>query len=143
MRNLKWWQWVLIVFFGIPMIGATVDVMTNGTSSSSSNSDRYQPVNAEFRSISGDAIFAMTFDPKADQAAIPEIAREHCDDRDFCNVLGWTDPKFAARGFPLTERESAQLKFQYTVNRNSGLEQTLWDCRAWKQTSESQCLMFD
>jgi hypothetical protein len=102
-----------------------------------------KPAKAEFRSLAGDGIFAMEFDQKAAPDTLPDIARDHCATRDFCNVLGWTDPKFAARGFPMTDREIAQVKFQYTVNRATGLEQALWDCRVWPQTDESMCLSFE
>lgn len=134
MKNLKWWQWCLIVFLGIPLIGATIDVLRSGSSSHASSAK------AEFKALSGNAVFAMLVDPEVDPETLPDLAREHCSDREFCNVLGWVDEEFVAKGFPLTDRESAEVKFQYTVNRSTGLEQTLWDCRTWKRSKENNCL---
>ena len=87
MKNFKWWQWCLIIFIGIPMVGATIDVMT-GRDTTETNSDGFAPARAEFEALSGDAVFAMTFNPKVDPETLPDIAREHCGARDFCNVLG-------------------------------------------------------
>ena len=140
MSKLKWWQWCLVIFIGLPFIGATISAITGGQSIETERGKKYEPANAEFKLIAGEGIFAMTFNPKADPDKLPEIARRHCGSRDFCNVLGWTDPAFAAKGFPMTERETKSVKFQYTVNRHSGLEQELWDCTKWAKQGKDSCL---
>lgn len=140
MKNLKWWQWCLIIFIGIPMVGATVDVITGRETSPSTTETEFEPANAEFNAISGNDVFSMTFNAKADPETLPDIAREQCGKRDFCKVIGWTDPKFTARGFPMTQREVQAQAFQYSLNRNTGFEQMLWDCNQYTRSDKSQCI---
>ena len=82
----------------------------------------------------------MTFDQRSDPAEIVKLAREKCGAESFCMILGWTDSKFAARAMPMTDREVARQTFQYSLNRSTGLDEEKWDCRIWKNVSESKCI---
>lgn len=139
MKNIKWWQWILIIVFGIPFVGATISVISGEPVETGTN-DRFEAAQAKFDVIGGDGVFAMTFNVKVDPETLPDIAREQCGDRKICKIIGWTDPKFAARAFPMTDREVEAQAFQYTLNRNTGFEQVLWDCRKWMQTKTDRCL---
>lgn len=145
MSKLKWWHWALIAFGGLVVISAIVSPPPDkkakpGPSASGST---IADANAKFEPISGDTIFAMTFDAGADPQSLPELARTKCGKRPFCKVMGWTDPKYAARGFPMTDREVAAQAFAYSLNRSTGFEQTMWDCRRWKRKSAEECLSTD
>lgn len=140
MKNIKWWQWCLIIFIGIPMVGATIDVITGRDTSSSKIDSGFEPANAKFEAIGGPGIFAMTFKRNADPETLPDIARQQCGSQKICKVIGWTDPNFAARAFPMTDREVEAQAFQYTLNRNTGFEQMLWDCKKYVRSDENECI---
>ena len=53
------------------------------------------------------------------------------------------DPKYAARGFPTTDREVAAQAFAYSLNRSTGFEQVLWDCKRWKRKIHDERLSTD
>ncbi len=139
MKNIKWWQWALIAFVGFSVLTNIIAPRSEQEKAEPASSD----ANAKFIALSDDRIFAMTVNPKVDPDLLPEIAREHCGSRGYCNVMGWIDPEFTAKGFPMTPREVKEVKFQYLVNRVSGLEQSMWDCRMWKQDDEALCLPID
>lgn len=145
MRKLKWWHWVLIVFFGLIVISSIAAPRPDKRPQPGSPalSPTFVDANPKFELIAGDAIYSMTFDAGADPQTLPDIAREHCGKQSFCKVLGWTDPKYAARGFPMTDREVAAEAFAYSLNRSTGFEQTMWDCKRWKRSNRDECLSTD
>lgn len=143
MKQIKWWQWLFIVFIGIPAVIIMIAMVFSEDTALSDKDRVMAAANAEFTAISDDRIFAMTVDPSVDPDILPDIARKHCGDRGYCNVMGWIDPEFAAKGFPMLKRETDEVKFQYLVNRSTGLEQMMWDCRIWEQTDAKLCLPVD
>ena len=133
MRKLRWWQWCLVVFLGIPTLGAAVELLSGNEDVTAGSSK------PEFKPLSRDAVFAMLVDPDVQPDSLLGLAREHCADRQYCNVLTWTDSSHAARGFPLTDREAGEVRFQYTINRATGFERARWDCATWAIPDESNC----
>lgn len=80
---------------------------------------------ATFRTIGRDTS-AMVFAASTSHAAVEAAARKHCAGRQWCKVLGWTDPRAAATAMPMTEREMAAQKFSYTLNRETGMDEAEW-----------------
>ena len=72
-------------------------------------------------------------------AAYPDLAREACGSRSFCKVGIWTDPERLPRGFPMTDREVGAQIFMYSLNRETGFEQTLWNCQVVPQSDPANC----
>jgi len=140
MTKLKWWQWTIVALVTISAVGTAIDVITGNNSAGNANSVGSSS-NPTFKLISGDNVFAITFNQDIDPDALPDIARDHCGARDFCEVLGWTDSKYTARGFPLTKREAVNLKFQYTLTRINRAENIFWDCNIWKRADEQSCII--
>ncbi len=138
LKKLKWWQWGLILLFGAGAVGAIIDPPSRPQGAQQAS--RFEAPNAAIRPVYRDTIFTMTFNEGADPDALPGLAREHCGARSPCQVLGWTDPEFAARGSPMTDREIDHLAFSYSLNRGNGHEQALWDCDRWKRSDRAECL---
>jgi hypothetical protein len=138
LKKPKWWQWALIVIFGY----GGLSTLVNGPPPRASTKvePRFSPPDAEFEAIARDTVFAMTFDRRSDPDALPDLAREQCGRRPACQVLGWTDEKFAARAMPMTDREVSELAFSYSLNRGTAFEQTLWDCNRWQRQTPMQCI---
>lgn len=93
-----------------------------------------------FTAMQGDDLHAMTFPAGADPTEIAEAAREKCTQASICSVYGWAEGGQVAGALPMTEREAATLAFQYSLNRNTGLDRTLFDCARFPRTNRSECL---
>lgn len=136
--RLEWWHWALIAVFIVGGVGAIIDPPAPKAPDQAAK--RFARPHAEFRVIAGDSIFAMTFSADADPDSLPDLVRERCGTLTRCTVIGWTDPRFAARGWPMTDREVEKQDFHYTVNRDTGHEQTLWNCNRWRRTLPNECI---
>lgn len=72
--------------------------------------------------------------------AIEHEAREFCADKPICAVHGWSAPANRARALPMLERESAARVFSYAVNRMTGYEAAMFDCRVVVGLPPERCL---
>lgn len=136
MKKLKWWQWGLIGFFGIALVGAIVDPPEPRSGEAET---QYVDPDGDIELISGNSIFAMTFDPRADPDELLQISRRYCNEFDFCKIYGWSNPELAAGNMPLTERENEAVEFVYTLSRWNGVDRAWFNCRRWDRPS-GQCL---
>lgn len=88
-------------------------------------------------------VFVFTIPAEAKAATVEKAARDQCAARDFCKVFGWTDAARVARGFPMTDREAQAQSFDLSINRQSGMDEVVWDCAKFPQPSPSRCLSKD
>jgi len=79
----------------------------------------------EQRLIAADT-YAVVFPADAGRAAVEAAARERCEGRQWCKVLGWTDQSSAASALPMTDREAEAQAFSLTINRASGMDEAVW-----------------
>lgn len=94
----------------------------------------------EFITLPGMGNNVMIVPPDMKPEEWPAAAKERCGDQPICQVLAWTDRASAARALPMTDPELAALAFSYSVNRNSGFEQALWDCKRFPRGKPDECL---
>lgn len=127
-RKLNWWQWGLIGFLGIAGLGALLDPAEKREPVAAQTPDS----NAEFSEIGGEGTFAMTFNDAAAPNAIEGAARERCSGRQWCMVLGWSDPASKASTMPMTDRELEALDFRLIINRSTGADEMSWTCEKWE-----------
>lgn len=66
-------------------------------------------------------------------------AKLRCAGRQICGVYAWRDANSVASAVPLLERETASLSFRYEINRTTGFEQTLFDCKSFDRP-KSECM---
>lgn len=64
----------------------------------------------------------------ADLDALRSAAKDRCAARAFCKLLGFAGEAARARAMPMTDPEAAAVRFDYTVNRATGLEQAIAAC---------------
>jgi hypothetical protein len=95
---------------------------------------------AEFVQMRGLNNYAMILPPDVEPAAIEAAAKAKCADKQFCKVLGWTDKAQAAQELPMLAREAAALAFSYDLNRTTGFERVLWDCKRFPHSDLARCL---
>lgn len=146
MKKLKWWQWSLIAIGGLTVVGMFSDPTEKQVAANEdikTPTNKYTKAEPKFEQIGGPGFYSMVFNAKVDPQRLPDIAREQCGQNKICKIIGWTDPKFAARALPMTDREVSAQSFQYTLNRNTGFEQTLWDCKIWQQSNPDTCLSIE
>lgn len=102
------------------------------------------PTESEFfaspaKALPGQGIFAVQLTNTAKPDQIVSAARALCAGAPICTVMGWREPAPLPGALPLLDRELAAMSFRYGLNRNTGFEQVLWDCRGSKR-SRDQCL---
>lgn len=95
---------------------------------------------AEFRPWAGGDTFVMIIPEGMTEDQMRVAAKQHCEQRQFCKVLGWTAAEEAATGFPLTDREVETLAFNYSLNRVGGMDAGQWDCRRFARNDPAECL---
>jgi hypothetical protein len=141
--QLKWWQWGLFGFGALTAVGLLADLSEapNPPSSKARSPSPSQPPTAtEIRLIAGDSTFGMVFVPQVAPEEVEAFARSQCQSRSHCQVLGWTDQGAVPRPLPMNEAAASALAFDYVVNRTTGYERVLWDCRRWRRPEPSACL---
>lgn len=84
--------------------------------------------------------YALTIPAGFAPDALLGIAKEQCGARSHCSVYGWTDAAQTARALPLTDPEFENLAFRYDLNRSTGFERSLWDCKRFPQPDKASCL---
>lgn len=89
--------------------------------------------------IANRTTFSVILPANADLARVEGEARAFCADKQFCQVMGWTDEANRAKSMPMLAREADAQAFNYSVNRTSGYESALWDCRRFKAPA-GQCM---
>lgn len=123
----KRWVWIGGAVIGLAVLG----VITTALSPESPAPGLPVEAPAEqvrfssVRTLAPDA-YAVVFPPAASQAAVEGEARRKCAGKQWCKILGWTDPAYVATALPMTDREAAAQKFALTINRASGLDEAVW-----------------
>jgi hypothetical protein len=95
---------------------------------------------ADFRRLGGTGNYVMVVAKGSDPASWPALAKAKCGEAQQCTVLAWDDPAKAATALPLTDPEAAAQVFNYSLNRLTGLERPLWNCRAYPRANRAECM---
>jgi hypothetical protein len=113
---------------GAAMVGLVLALAACGGSSS-----------PEFRQMPGQSVYAMIVPKGADPATLPALAKGQCGTAPQCNVYGWPEGA-AAAALPMTDQEAAALLFSYSLNRSTGYEQAVWNCRVYPRRDRAECM---
>ncbi len=84
--------------------------------------------------------YILRLDPALDPAQLPILAQQACGIRDYCKVLGWSDPKLMPTGFPIPEEQLASMSFSYLRIKAQGFEKALWNCAIFPRQDKKQCI---
>jgi hypothetical protein len=52
----------------------------------------------------------------------------------------WTDSTKAAASLPMSDAEAASEVFSYSLNRQSGEERSLWNCKVTPRPNRDECM---
>ena len=91
------------------------------------------------RVLPGRGMFAVQLTAAAKPDEIVTAARALCAANANCTVMGWREPAQLPGTMPLLDREAAAMAFSYALNRTTGFERALWDCRQIKRAGD-ECL---
>ncbi len=86
----------------------------------------------------GDTII-LTLGPRAPES-FPQLAEQACGARDYCKVMGWSDPTTVPTGGQIGDQARAAMSFSYLRNRSAGLERALWNCAQFPREQRQQCM---
>ncbi len=84
--------------------------------------------------------FILRLDPALDPLQLPLLAQQACGKRDYCKVLGWSDPKTMPKGFPIADEQLASMSFSYLRIKGQGFEKALWNCAIFPRPDKKQCI---
>lgn len=95
---------------------------------------------AEFIDLGGIGNYAMVASKAVPADQLVDLAKDKCGQEPMCSVHGWNDKALAPRALPMTDAEVMAQVFSYTVNRNSGFERALWNCKVYPRADADQCM---
>ncbi|MCC6478060.1 MAG: hypothetical protein IT552_02485 [Sphingomonadaceae bacterium] len=122
------------VLLGLVLFISLVIALGNGDNSGS---------DIKFRQMPGVANYAMIVPVGANADDLVTAAKDQCGEQEICRVLGWQNEADMARAFPMTDNEVGSLVFNYGINRTTGYEQALWNCKIFVTKKGDECLSFD
>jgi hypothetical protein len=70
----------------------------------------------------------------------PSMAKARCGAAAFCQVYIWEAGTSLPGAMPFTGPEVAGIRYRYAINRNTGYEESLWDCKTMPQPDPITCL---
>lgn len=71
------------------------------------------------------------------------LAYDVCGRREFCKVMGWTDPADIPRGFPVPFAAQEKMAFLYLHDRANRREIMAWNCDVFPRADAAECLTDD
>lgn len=108
-----------------------------------SEEDASPPGGIEFVEMPGLANFAMIIPAGMAADKLVDLAKDKCGTNEICSVFAWKSRNDVARTMPMTDREYRAMQFQYSVNRNTGFEERLWNCKTYPAKKGDDCLSSD
>ncbi len=90
--------------------------------------------------LDGDTIL-VTLPRNQSGDGLTTLAAQACGDKPFCRYMAWTDGTKMATAIPLEPAQTAALSFSYLRDRSSNYERSLWNCRQFKRTDPTQCMV--
>lgn len=133
------WGWVAGGVFGLMVISAALSPHPTAPAPSAPSVRPEPAAHVKARRALTSSMLALTV-TQGDATSLEKIARNECGPRDFCKVFAWQNRDAMAHGFPMTDREAAAMVFIYTVNRNNGFEQSLWNCAVYPAVAKANCM---
>ena len=92
----------------------------------------------------GDAAGRDTIFTVLDRKAAPEsfvtLALRLCGKREYCKLMGWTNPMFKPASDAMGDTSRAAMTFSYLRDDKAGFEKALWNCSEYKRDDMRQCM---
>lgn len=95
---------------------------------------------ADFIDLGGMGNYAMVAGKSVSPDQLVGLAKDKCGREPICSVHGWNDKTAAPRSLPMTNAEVMAQVFTYTVNRHTGFERALWNCKVYPRADADQCM---
>ncbi len=132
MAKIKPWHWIAGSFALIVLLGLSKNLfepIAPATADPPAEQPRVSARFSQVRTIAPDT-YAVVFSSEASRDDVEVEARKRCSGKQWCKVLGWTDPDYVATAMPMTDREVSRQVFALTINRASGLDEAVWSSQS-------------
>jgi len=141
MPKWPWWGWLIagVVFLGVLSALFNPDAQQ-------AESVKPQKVNLrEVEVLVGGRsqplrTLAVTIPAGSGAQLTEDAARQLCEGASHCSVLGFPVGGAKSTAMPMTEREAAELVYSYSLNRSSGMDESLWNCRVFADAPPARCM---
>jgi spore germination cell wall hydrolase CwlJ-like protein len=84
--------------------------------------------------------YAIELDPSAFAGSYAVAALNICAAKQACSVMGWTDPNYVPKAFPVSGASMQHVSFVYKKDKATGAEQIYWNCEQIQRANKAQCL---
>jgi hypothetical protein len=88
----------------------------------------------------GDGYFAAYGDKNVTETEWIAAAQKSCEGQSRCDFMGWNDKANIPTKMPMLDREANSMVFNYSLNRDSNFEQSLFNCDVFKGKPSNQCM---
>jgi hypothetical protein len=92
----------------------------------------------ETKTVVPGTMFA-TYDPSNGYPAMQSAAKSACGNEGICKVVIFPVGTVLPTQFPMTDREAEEQIGTYTLNRNSGADELIANCKIVKDTPKQFC----
>jgi hypothetical protein len=99
-----------------------------------------QPVRFTERREIAPRMYAVLIPASSDAAQVEIAARKLCEGATHCSVHGFSDQSLMPTAMPMTDREVSGLVYSYSLNRMSGMDESMWDCATFVVVDPARCM---
>lgn len=89
--------------------------------------------------IGRDSIY-IVLDRQASPDGFVMLALRLCGQRDYCKLMGWTNPLFKPDGDLISDTARSAMSFSYLRDEKQGFEKAMWNCSEFKRDDIRQCM---
>lgn len=82
----------------------------------------------------------VVLDRKAPPESYVTLALRLCGSREFCKLMGWTNPALKPAADAMSDMQREAMSFSYLRDDKAGFEKALWNCTEHKRDDARQCM---
>ena len=82
----------------------------------------------------------VVLDRRASADAFVSYALRVCGARQYCKLLGWTNPVLKPGSEAMTDMQRTAMSFSYLKNEGEAFEKALWNCAEFPRDDVRQCM---
>jgi len=86
-----------------------------------------------------DSIY-IQLDRRAPPESFVTLALRLCGEREYCKLMGWTNPVLKPEGEAMSATQRAAMTFSYLRDDKAGFEKALWNCAEYQRDDKRQCM---
>jgi len=100
---------------------------------------RIVPGQSDAGAVPRDSIY-IQLDRRAPPESFVTLALRLCGEREYCRLMGWTNPVLKPEGDAMSATQRAAMTFSYLRDDKAGFEKALWNCAEYQRDDKRQCM---